>query len=324
MLGPLLFRPLYQPRVWGGRGLAGAFGRDLPAAQKIGESWEIVDRPDQQSVVASGPHAGRSLRELMHVHADALLGAGSTPGRRFPILVKWLDCQDRLSLQVHPPAAIAPILGGEPKTESWYIAAAAPHAALLVGLRQGVTRADFERGIATGTLEPLVHRMPVRAGDSMFVRSGRVHAIDAGSLILEIQQNSDTTYRVYDWGRLGDDGVPRTLHLQESLRCIDFDDFEPEVLRPEGSDVVLADAPEFRIRRQLRAAGEPVDLDGDPAAARILSVVHGAVAIAAGDRTQRYRAGDVVLLPADTEAAATAIAAATVLVTDRFSRQATL
>ncbi len=322
MLGPLLFRPLYQARVWGGRSLAGAFGRPLPAAQKIGESWEIADRPHEQSVVARGPHAGRSLRELMQAHGTALLGPGWPPGRPFPILVKWLDCQARLSLQVHPPAAIAPALGGEPKTESWYIARAEPHAALIVGLRHGVTREDFERGIASNSLEPLVHRMPVRAGDSMFVRSGRVHAIDGGSLILEIQQNSDTTYRVYDWGRVGDDGVPRTLHVQESLRCIDFDDFEPEVLQDEGADGVLADAPEFRIRRVTRMPGERVHETGDAPEARILSVVSGDVTVAAAGRHERYTSGDNILLPADTSAGTTAVTAATVLITDRFSQPA--
>ncbi len=320
MIGPLLFRPLYQARVWGGDGLAGAFGRELPPAQKIGESWEVVDRPREQSVVARGPYAGRSLRELMQTHAEALLGPGWNPDRPFPILVKWLDCQDRLSLQVHPPAELAPALGGEPKTEHWYIAQAEPHASLIVGLRRGVTRDAFERGLAGNTLEPLVHRMPVRAGDAMFVRSGRVHAIDAGNLILEIQQNSDTTYRVYDWGRVGDDGVPRALHVQESLRCIDFDDFEPDVLRPAGRDSVLADAPEFRIRREVRGPGERFGLARDAAEAQILSVVQGTVTVDTGGQAERYEAGDNVLLPADTDAGVTAASAATLLVTDRFSR----
>jgi mannose-6-phosphate isomerase len=116
MIGPLLFRPLYQPRIWGGRALAAAFGRELPPADRIGESWEIVDRPREQSVVARGAHAGRTLRQLLQSYGPAITGHGLDPDRPFPILVKWLDCRERLSLQVHPPARLAASLGGEPKT----------------------------------------------------------------------------------------------------------------------------------------------------------------------------------------------------------------
>ncbi len=319
MTGPLLFQPLYQPRVWGGRALAAAFDRGLPPEGTIGESWEIVDRPRAQSVVARGPHAGQTLRAMLEHDAAGIMGGAWDARRRFPILVKWLDCRERLSLQVHPPPGVAGELGGEPKTEHWYIAAAEPHASLIVGLRRGVTRDDFERGLTNNELEALVHRFPVRAGDSMFVRSGRLHAIDAGALILEIQQNSDTTYRVYDWGRLGDDGTPRQLHIAESLRSIDFDDFEPDVLRPQpGGDALLADCAEFRIRRCERPAGgriRPVKT-GE---ARLLSVVRGTVLVETGAGYERYAAGDNVLLPADTSYEAIADVDATVVITDRFS-----
>ncbi len=321
MTGPLLFQPLYQERVWGGRALEPAFGRELPPGAKIGESWEIVDRPHEQSVVARGPHAGRSLRDLLTRDAAAVMGPAWPGGRPFPVLVKWLDCQDRLSLQVHPPAAVAAELGGEPKTENWYLAHAEPRATLIVGLRRGVTREAFAQALATNTLEPLLHRFPVCAGDSMFVRSGRLHAIDGGNLILEIQQNSDTTYRVYDWGRLGDDGKPRQLHVQESLRCIDFNDFEPRVLRPPGDgDVVLARCDEFRIRRCVRASGAaiPTNAEGGPEA-RLLHVVAGVVALTSAVGAERFVAGDNVLLPADTTCEAQAEGKTTVLLTDGFA-----
>jgi len=210
---PLHFRPLYQERVWGGRNFESKLGRTLPENKVIGESWEVVDRSEAQSVVAEGPHAGKSLRELIREDPVAIMGEGWDPERPFPILVKWLDCQERLSLQVHPPADVAPRLGGEPKTENWYVADATEGAGLIVGLRRGVTREAFEKAIHDSTLESLVHRFPVSAGDSILVQSGRLHAIDAGNLILEIQQNSDTTYRVYDWGRVGLDGTPRQLHI---------------------------------------------------------------------------------------------------------------
>jgi len=321
MIGPLVFQPLYQKRVWGGRALAPAFGRELPAGARIGESWEIVDRPHEQSVVARGRHAGRTLHDLLEQNGAAIMGPAWPGGRPFPVLVKWLDCQDRLSLQVHPPADVAAELGGEPKTENWYIANAEPRASLIVGLKRGVTREAFERALADNSLEPLVHRLPVQAGDSMFVRSGRIHAIDGGNLILEIQQNSDTTYRVYDWGRMGDDGRPRQLHVRESIRCIDFNDFEPEVHRPPAEgDVVLASCDEFRIRRCRRTAGGgfPVVV-GTTAEARLLHVVSGAVTVKAGGATESFVAGDNVLLPADTVLEARAEGDATVLVTDGFS-----
>src|SRR5262249_1131753 len=159
-----------------------------------------------------GPCAGNSLRWLMEKHARDVLGAGASPGSRFPLLIKILDAQETLSVQVHPPAKQAAALGGEPKTEMWYITDTTGKAALFVGLKRGVTRAEFERRIADGTVAEALHRIPVKAGDAMFLPSGRLHAIGAGNVLFEIQQNSDTTYRVFDWNRKGLDGKPRELH----------------------------------------------------------------------------------------------------------------
>jgi mannose-6-phosphate isomerase len=320
IMGPILFKPLYQERVWGGRALEAALGRTLPQAQVIGESWEIVDRPEAQSVVARGPWAGTTLRTLLEQHAADVMGAGWDAKRPFPILVKWLDCQERLSLQVHPPAAIAAELQGEPKTENWYVAAAAPGAGLMVGLKRGATAEAFSRALADNTLEPLVHRFPVQAGDSILVQSGRIHAIDGGNLILEIQQNSDTTYRVYDWGRVGLDGRPRQLHVQQSLRCIDWADFEPEPMRAPAGDVVLAECPEFRIRQLERVAGAAIAPRGAAGEARLLHVVSGEVHVATGPgEGELFVRGDNVLLPAALVCELTARSAAKVLITDRFS-----
>ncbi len=295
-----------------------SLGRTLPAGRVIGESWEVVDRPEARSVVARGPHAGRSLRELVETAPEALVGPGWDGARPFPILVKWLDCRERLSLQVHPPAAVAERLGGEPKTENWYVAAAVKDASLIVGLKRGVTRDGFERGIREGTLEDLVHRFPVKAGDSILVESGRLHAIDAGNLILEIQQNSDTTYRVYDWGRVGLDGKPRQLHVAQSMESIDFEDFEPGPLRASAGDAVLAECREFRIRRFERAAGEAFPAIRDGAGAALLHVVKGAVEVACEGGSVTIRAGENAILPADHDHPVSAVAPAVVLVTDRF------
>jgi mannose-6-phosphate isomerase len=260
------------------------------------------------------------LRDLIAAHAGGIMGPHWQPARPFPILVKWLDCQERLSLQVHPPAGVADELRVEPKTENWFVADASPAAGLVVGLRRGVSREDFERGLRNGALDSLVHRFPVRAGDSILVRSGRLHAIDGGNLILEIQQNSDTTYRVYDWGRVGLDGRPRTLHVAESMRCIDFEDFEPEPLRAAGGDRVLAECAEFRIRQFERGAGAAVLRDSQPAGqARLLHVVQGGVAVETTDGRSEYRAGDCILLPAMEPFSVEATVTTLLLLTDGFS-----
>jgi mannose-6-phosphate isomerase len=312
----LRFHPLYQERVWGGRSLAEALGRELPpGGRPIGESWEIVDRPEAQSVIADGEWAGLTLRTVMERHTAEIMGPRWAPERRFPILVKWLDCRERLSLQVHPPAELAATLGGEPKTENWYIAQAEPGAQLIVGLRCGTTRAKFEAALAAGTVEQCVQHFAVSDGDSLLVRSGEVHAIDAGNLILEIQQNSDTTYRVYDWGRVGLDGKPRQLHVRESLESIRWSGPLPEAVRAADASQTLADCPPFRLRREFLRDGESwaVGAGDQP---RIVSVVLGKVATPDGRVVAR---GANLVLPCAGRFSFTAVGPAILLVTDRFA-----
>ncbi len=311
----LRLEPIYQERVWGGRALHTALGRDLPGRQPIGEAWEIVDRPEAQSVLKGGRHAGETLRAVIEAHTAEVMGPGWEKHRPFPILVKWLDCRERLSLQVHPPAAIADQLKGEPKTEIWFIADTQPGAGLLVGLKNGVTRDEFEKALATNALEPLVHRFNVAKGDSILVRSGQIHAIDGGNLILEIQQNSDTTYRVYDWGRLGLDGKPRQMHVAQSLSSIKWDDFEPAPERAASTSGVIADCPEFRIRRVVLDAGETLHVaPGEQA--RILSVVTGELH---GPAQEVLVRGENAVLPYAGEFTFRAAASSLVLVTENFS-----
>ena len=238
MLYPLTFQPIFMERVWGGRNLERLFGKPLPPGKVIGESWEITDRPEGVSLIDNGPFAGKSLEWLMNHAGENLLGSAKpTADGRFPLLVKLLDAQDKLSLQVHPPAHQAAALGGEPKTEMWYVADATPTADIFVGLKPGVTAADFERKIHDGSVAECFHRHEIRRGDAMFLPSGRVHALGAGSVIFEIQQNSDTTYRVFDWNRVGLDGKPRDLHIPQAMASIDFADFEPGLVPPKISDV---------------------------------------------------------------------------------------
>ncbi|MCH2615422.1 MAG: class I mannose-6-phosphate isomerase [Opitutales bacterium] len=313
MSNPIYFKPIYQERVWGGRNLEEALGRKLPKGEVIGESWDVVDRPEAMSVIDKGAFAGISLRELIEDRPEEIMGEGYDSSRPFPILVKWLDCSDRLSLQVHPPAEVAPALGGEPKTENWYIADCRPDASLIVGLKNGVTRDEFKRRLGEGRLEECVHRFPVSSGESILVESGRIHAIDAGNLILEIQQNSDTTYRVYDWGRVGLDGSPRQLHLEESLKCIDWNDFEPEAVCPGPGESLLADCREFRLRKvDLGVSSNPVAFKGGEP--RLVSVTAGSVHISG----KTIANGATVSLPASSSFEVTASDEATILVTDRF------
>ena len=235
---PLVFAPLFMERAWGGTRLQSVFGKKLPPGKRIGESWEIVDRPEAQSVVRQGPWQGQTLHQLWREQRGEIFGDDLSDSPRFPILAKLLDAREKLSLQVHPDAAMAGSLGGEPKTEMWYFAAADDGAEIYAGLRSGVTRNDLEQALCRGGAADLVHRIGVKTGDAFFVPSGRLHAVGAGNLLIEIQQNSDTTFRLFDWERGARDGSPRTLHIEEALQSIAFDDFEPAVVLPSGETLV--------------------------------------------------------------------------------------
>ena len=244
---PIAFKPLFMERVWGGRQIGDTLGKDLPPGVPIGESWELVDRDDAQSIVETGDFAGTTLHDLWTKMREPVFGTGLPDTPRFPLLAKILDARETLSVQVHPPANEAAELKGEPKTEMWYLLDAGPGAELFAGFRKGTTRGDFERALGEGRVAELLHRVPVKTGDAIFIPSGRCHAIGAGCLIVEIQQNSDTTYRVFDWNRTGLDGRPRALHVAESLASIDFADHEPSLARPTGD--VIVSCPEFLVER---------------------------------------------------------------------------
>src|SRR6266576_290242 len=230
---PVVFEPIIKERIWGGHNLAASFGKKLPANKRIGESWEIVVRPEAQSIVREGPLAGRSLHDLWVNFREKLFGAVSD-APRFPLLIKLLDAQEKLSLQVHPPPEIAESLGGEAKTEFWYVVAAEPNAEIFVGFRKSTTRDQFENALNSGTVADCVHAIRMKSGDAMFLPSGRFHAIGAGNLLVEVQQNSDTTYRVFDWNRVEDQGERRQLHVGQALQCIDFNDVAPKLITPKG------------------------------------------------------------------------------------------
>jgi len=307
MLYPLTFQPIFQERVWGGRNLERLYQKPLPPEAPIGESWELCDRPGAVSVIANGPLAGKDLRWLMENHREELLGEAAPLRGRFPLLVKLLDAQQRLSLQVHPPPPVAAKLGGEAKSELWYITDAAPGAELMAGLKRGTTRAEFEQRLKAGTVADSAHRLPVKAGDALFLPAGRLHAT-GGTVIIEIQQNADTTYRVFDWNRLGLDGQPRQLHFAQALASIDFNDLEPALVqtrfkhRRGALERPLADDPFLVVDECQAEAGAEVPFFGSDRPL-ILGVVSGQLTVkhAASGQMLSLGPGSFCLLPAAVE-----------------------
>jgi mannose-6-phosphate isomerase len=304
MLYPFVFTPIFKDRIWGGRELERLYGKKLPSKGPIGESWEVSDRPGDASVISNGPLAGKTLRWLMENHGEGMLGSAKPAAdNHFPILCKILDARDRLSLQVHPPAQKAAELKGEPKTEMWYIVDALPGAELYVGLKRGVTRQEFEKKIHSSAVADCFQKVPVKAGDTMFLPSGRVHAIGAGLVIFEIQQNSDTTYRVYDWDRKGLDGKPRELHIPQSLASINFNDFEPALVKTAfASDGVIQKRPlvqdtlfnveAWKIEAQKEAPLKPLSL-------QIIAVTKGELEVRSGKEGAKVSAGQFCVVPAE-------------------------
>lgn len=295
---PITFAPLPMERVWGGRAFEN-LGKPLPDGVPIGELWEIVDRPEARSLVASGCRAGRSLHDLWTSERVPVFGPAyaNHPSPVFPLLVKLLDASDTLSVQVHPPLDKAASLGGEPKTEMWYFLESRPGALIHAGLKRGTSRADFEKALEAGDCAGCLHTVTVHGGESIFIPSGRLHAIGAGNLIVEIQQNSDTTYRVFDWNRTGLDGKPRELHIPESLASIDFADFEPSVTAATAA--VLADCPFFRVEKTRLSGPRDVRPSGGFA---IVVPVEGSVACAG----RIFGKGAFFLIPASMPDAALA------------------
>lgn len=288
---PLVFQPIFMERVWGGRRLESLYGKRLPPAVRIGESWEIVDRPEAQSVVHEGRFRGRTLHTLWTRHRKEVFGeAPEAP--RFPILAKLLDAQENLSLQVHPPATIAEELGGEPKSEFWYIADATPKAEIFAGLKKGSTRGAFVKALKQGKPDSHAHQISVGPGHAIFLPSGRLHAIGAGNLIVEIQQNSDTTYRVYDWDRTKKGGTPRKMHVAEALQCIDFSDREPSLLKQEGEILVRHSL--FKIEKWLL----PKERESAPSGSFAIVVCLTGALECAG---LQFKPGDFFLVPAQME-----------------------
>jgi mannose-6-phosphate isomerase len=289
----LRFAPLYQNRVWGGRALGSVLGRVLPEGKMVGESWEAVDRDEAQSVVESGKYKGMSLHALWTEHRAEVFGPDWRESERFPLLLKLLDARENLSVQVHPSEFDSARGLGEPKTEWWYVLDAEPDAAVFAGFSTNVDRPRAEEALRNGQFESLLHRIPVRAGDSLFVPAGRIHAIGAGCLIAEVQQNSDTTFRVFDWNRRGPDGLARELHLDQSLACVNFEDYAPSLsadLREQSFTCNHFSIAGIHLTESTEAGG---------LAGAFFLVNEGSVRVGKDE----FRRGDYFLLPANAPAA---------------------
>jgi len=297
---PLKSVPVFRPRIWGGRRLAEVFGKKLPPDQKIGESWEIADLPGGQSRIANGPFAGQMLGVVVRQHAEDITGARDFP-RQFPLLIKFLDAQDVLSVQVHPDPETCRRMGkGDPKTECWYIIQAEPGAVIYKGFKEGVTRERFARAIEDGTAADLLAAVVVRPGECHFIPAGTVHSLGAGLLIAEVQTPSDTTYRVFDWNRLDESGRPRPLHIAEALESIHFD-VTPDKL-PVTTVGRLVDCEYFRVDKGHQARRGELLLDRGRLRVLIF-LTGGGTILSSNVEPVQFKAGDCLLIPATFEGA---------------------
>lgn len=299
---PLRFEPILKTLLWGGRRLGEVLGKPIGEGSQYAESWEVSDHRADVSVVAHGPLAGATLRDLLRDRHLELLGRALGPRDQFPLLVKYIDAQQTLSVQVHPDDALGARLANDNgKTETWVVVGAEPGSLIYAGLKEGVTREAFAAAIASGEVEPLLHRFPARPGDCILIPAGIVHAIGAGVMIAEIQQMSDATFRVFDWNRVGADGKPRQLHVSEALESTDFSAGpvnplcpEPEPI-PGGSRERLSASKFFALER-LRLTG-PARV-GREDRFTIVMALGGAVEVRDGESVHPLRLGETLLLPA--------------------------
>lgn len=294
---PLKLKPIFKERIWGGTRLATRFAKALPPQTRIGESWELVDLPQDKSIVANGALAGHAIADVVDRYGDGITGRPSFPSP-FPVLIKLLDAHDVLSVQVHPDANACRRMGrGDPKTECWYIMDAEPGSTIYRGLAAGVTRKDLKAAIAQGTVADLLIQIPVEPGQCYFLPTGTLHAIGPGLLIAEIQQPSDTTYRLFDWNRVDAEGQGRELHVEASLECIHFDQPADLEVTTQGR---LVDCDYFKVDKHQGAGGTQASLA--PGVMQIFLFLSGAGRfVQTTSETLDFRGGDCFILPASYE-----------------------
>lgn len=299
-LYPLRFEPIFRRYIWGGRRLKTELNKPIGPEDDYAESWEVVDHGEDQSIVAAGPAKGTSLGELVRERGEALFGRHH-PQDRFPLLLKFLDARRTLSLQVHPndqqAARLDPPDYG--KTECWLVLAAEPGSLIHAGLKPGVDRDSLAAAIREGTCADQLHRFEPRPGSCLFIPAGTVHALGEGLLVAELQQSSDTTFRLFDWNRVGADGKPRPLHVEQGLAVIDFERGPVEPQSPQPTDRPgterLVECEKFILDRL--AIEQPTTVGGDNRC-HILTVIDGVVEVAGDPMEEPLRRGQTMLVPA--------------------------
>ena len=304
---PLRLKPIFRSYLWGGDLLQKELGKCPPGEGPWAESWEVVDHGQDQSIVENGPYAGQSIRQLMAMNSGAILGPHAASHDALPLLFKYLDCNRVLSVQVHPDDEYAkrmevPDLG---KTEAWFILAAQPNAKIYAGLKSGVTRASLATAIQQGRTEEMLHEIDAKPGDCVFIPAGTVHALGDGLLVAEIQQASDTTFRLFDWDRVDADGNSRPLHIDQALEVIDYQagavsiQSRLELGQPSASVKTLVECDKFVLQGMTGEQIYRCSTQGF----RIVSVVAGSLKLNAphsqceAERTQRIHRGHTVLIP---------------------------
>ncbi len=298
-LYPLKFRPILKQRIWGGKKLR-EFGKDVGDEKKIGESWELADLPEDKSVISNGELAGKTLSQAIQNYPKEITGDENFTGP-FPLLIKLLDAQDILSVQVHPDEQTCERLGkGEPKTECWYIISAAPGAVIYKGLKKGVSKDSFAAAIQKGNVAELLTKVTVEAGECHFLPAGTAHSIGAGLLIAEIQTPSDTTYRVFDFKRVDETGKPRQLHIEAALESIHFDASEDNLsVTTTGR---LVDCKYFKIDKGHQGQNCELLLSAGKMKTLIILAGLGTILPTEGNPVE-FKAGDTILVPAAYEGA---------------------
>ena len=297
---PLKFRPIYKQRIWGGQKLREVFNKDIPPFEKIGESWELADLPDDKSIIANGELAGQTLIQAIEKYPKEITGDENFTGP-FPLLIKFLDAEDILSVQVHPDEQTCRRLSkGQPKTECWYIISAAADAVIYKGLKNGITKERFAEAIEKGTVADMLAKVPIKAGECHFLPAGTAHAIGPGLLIAEIQTPSDTTYRLFDWNRLDEAGKVRQLHIEEALESIHFDTYGENL--PVTTIGRLVDCECFKIDKGHQAKN--CELLLSPGKWKTLIIISGFGTILGTEGNPvAFKAGDCLLVPAAYEGA---------------------
>lgn len=298
-LYPLLLQPALHLRVWGGRRLETVLHKQLPTDEPYGESWEMHDT----ATVFNGTLAGKTVSEVLSSYGTELCGTGNDPALGMPLLAKFLDAADWLSVQVHPNDTQAQQLDGEPrgKTEAWYVVAASPGAKLVIGVHPGTPHAEIADAIRSNSLERLLVYGEVKAGDVLYVAAGTIHALGPGILVYEIQQSSDLTYRLYDWGRMGLDGKPRQLHIEKGIAVSNTDSLPP-IRHTDGdqsAEVEIVRSPFFvTVLHQLNAQnGETAQLNTEKHTFHILTCIEGCARVAHDETAVDLAEGQTVLIP---------------------------